>query len=174
MSLSQIPLSRNNYDCLDQTCPRKKPTVKNRTIEYHHLIPHIQISLLVPDFCFNWQFWFFWPDLSKKGFSGLKQKKWTPHIFYIILDIEINLVQIFLSNWQFWLFGPNLPKKVFPVENRKVNITLEFSMFELVLSAKFQFKLIILNSWTKFTPRKKFSSWKQNKQSKDYKPLLFV
>ena len=27
--------------------------------------------------------------MSKKDFSGLKQKKWTPHIFYIILHIQI-------------------------------------------------------------------------------------
>ena len=31
--------------------------------------------VLVPNFSLNWQFWFFWPDLPKKGFSGLKQKK---------------------------------------------------------------------------------------------------
>ena len=92
--------------------------VKNRKSEHHHWIPHIQISLLVPNFCFNWQFWFFWPDLSKKGFSGLKQKKWAPHIFYIIVHIQINLVRNFSTNCQFWFFGPNLPKKIFPVENR--------------------------------------------------------
>ena len=31
---------------------------------------------LVPNFSLNWQFWFSGPNLPKKGFSGLKQKKW--------------------------------------------------------------------------------------------------
>ena len=69
--------------------------VKNWKSQHHHWILHIQISLLVPNFCFNWQFWFFWPDLSKKGFYGLKHKKWTPHIFYIIMNIQISLVRNF-------------------------------------------------------------------------------
>ena len=82
--------------------------------------------VLVPNFSLNWQFWFFWPDLPKKGFSGPKQKKWTPHIFYIILHIQISilhiqisLVQSFSSNWQFLFFGSNLHKKAFPVKNWK-------------------------------------------------------
>ena len=75
--------------------------------------------VLVRNFSLNWQFRFFWPDLPKKHFSGLKQKKWTPHIFFIILHIQISQVQSFSSNWQFWFFGPNLPKKVFPVKNWK-------------------------------------------------------
>ena len=80
--------------------------VKNRKIEhYHHRLFRL---VYVPNFRFNRQFWFFWPDLSKKGFSGLKQKKWTPHIFYIIVHIQIRK---FSSNWQLWFFGPNLPKK---------------------------------------------------------------
>ena len=74
---------------------------------------------LVPNFSWNWQFWFFWPDLRKKGFSGLKQKKWTLHVVYIILHIQISLVRNFSSDWQFLFFGSNSPKKVFPVENRK-------------------------------------------------------
>ena len=32
---------------------------------------------------------------------------------------------------------------------------MEFCMFELVLSTKFQLKLITLSSWTKFTPPQK-------------------
>ena len=74
-------------------------------------------SVLVPNFRLNWQFWSFWPDLPKKGFPGLKQKKWALHIFHTILHIYISLVRNFSSNWQFWFFGPNFPKKVFPVEN---------------------------------------------------------
>ena len=45
--------------------------------------------ILVPNFSLNWQFW---PDLPKKGFSGQKHRKWTQHIFYLILHIQISLM----------------------------------------------------------------------------------
>ena len=112
--------------------------------------------VLVPNFSLNWQFWFFWPDLPKKGFSGLKQKKWTPHIFYIILHIQISLVRNFSSNWQFWFFGPNLPKKVFPVKNRKSEHHHGILHIWISLGTKFQLKLIILSFWTKFTQKRYF------------------
>ena len=35
----------NNFEFLDQICPRKIFMVKNRKSEHHHWIPHIQISL---------------------------------------------------------------------------------------------------------------------------------
>ena len=107
----------NNLEFSDQTCPRRIFMVKNRKSERHHWILHIQINLGTK-FQLK-QFWFFGPDLPQKGFSGLKQKKWTPNIFYITLHIQISLVRNFSSNWQFLFFGPNLPKTVFPVENRK-------------------------------------------------------
>ena len=112
--------------------------------------------IFVPNFPLNWQFWIFWPDLPKKGFSGLKQKKWTPHIFYIILHIQISLVRNFSSNWQFWFFGPNLPKKVFPVENRKSEHHHGILHIWISLGTKFQLKLIILSFWIKFTQKRVF------------------
>ena len=128
---------------------------KNRKSEHHHWIPHIQISL-VPNFTINWQIWFFWPGLRKKGFSGLKQKKWADLILYIILHIQISLVRNLSSNWQFWFFGPNLPKKVFPVENRKSEYHHGILYIWISLGTKFQLKLIILRFWTKFTPKEVF------------------
>ena len=106
--------------------PGKKTEKVNITIEYR-----LFKLVLVPNFSSNWQFWFFWPDLPKNGFSGLKQKKWTLHTFYIILHTQISLVRNFNSNWQFWFFGPNLPKKVFQSKTEKVNITMEFCIIEL-------------------------------------------
>ena len=149
----QISLWTNNFEFLDQICPRKIFMVKNRKIEHHHWIPHIQISLLVPNFCFNWQFWFFWPDLPKKGFSGLKQKKWTPHIFYIILHIQISLVRNFSSNWQFWFFGPNLHKNIFLVKNWKSEHHHWIPHIQISLGTKFQLKLTILIFSTRFAQK---------------------
>ena len=100
----------------------------------------------------------FWADLSKKGFSGLKQKNWTPHIFYIILHIQICLMQNFSSNWQFWFFQPNLAKKGFEVNNRKSEHYHRILQIWISLGTKFQLKLITLIFWTKFTQKRYFLS----------------
>ena len=115
--------------------------------------------VLIPNLSLNWQFWFFWPDLRKKGFSGLKEKKWTPLIFYIVLNIQISLVQNFSSNWQFWFFGSNLPKKVYPLQNRKSEYHHGILHIWICLGTKFQLKLIILSFWTKST-QKRYFQWK--------------
>ena len=88
--------------------------------------------VLVPNFSLNWQFWFFWPDLPKKGFSGLKQKKWTPHIFYINLHIQISLVRNFSPNWQFDFLEQICPQRYFQSKTEKLNIAIKFWIFELV------------------------------------------
>ena len=111
--------------------------------------------VLVPNFSLSWQLWFFLPDLPRKSFSGLKQKKWRPHIFYIILDIQTSLVQNFGSNWQ--------------IEHHHEILHISIS-----LGIKFQLKLIVLSFLTKFTQKKGIFRRRQNKQSKDYKRLLFV
>ena len=111
--------------------------------------------VLVPNFSLSWQLWFFLPDLPRKSFSGLKQKKWRPHIFYKILHIQTSLVQNFGSNWQ--------------IEHHHEILHISIS-----LGIKFQLKLIVLSFWTKFTQKKAIFRWRQNKQSKDYKRLLFV
>ena len=94
--------------------------------------------------------------VSHKIFSGLKQNKWIPHIFYIILPIQISLVRNFSSNWQFWCFRPNLSKMVFPVENRKSEHHHGILHIWISLGTKFQLKLIILSFWTKFTQKRYF------------------
>ena len=92
---------------------------QNRKSEHHHWIPLIQISLGTK-FQLKLTILIFWPDLSKKGFSGLKQKKWIPHIFYIILHIQISQVRNFSWNWQFSFFGSNLHKDVFGQKLKKL------------------------------------------------------
>ena len=98
----------NNFEFLDQICPRK---IWSKTEKLNIIIEFRLFKLvLVPNFSLNWQFWFFWPDLPKKGFSGLKQKKWTPHIFYIILHIQISLVRNWIKFAQKGISGQKLKK----------------------------------------------------------------
>ena len=124
-------LTLNNFEFLDQICPRKILMVKNRKIEHHHFIPHIQVSLGTK-FQLKLTILIFWPDLPKKGFSGLKQKKWTPHIFYIILHIQISLVRNFSSNWQFYFLDQICTKRCFRSKTEKVNIIIEFRILKSV------------------------------------------
>ena len=153
----QISLWTNNLEYLDQIDPRK---ICSKTEKVNIIIESGIFKLvLIPNLSLNLQFWFFWPDLRKKGFSGLKQKKWTPLIFYIVLNIQISVVQNFSSNWQFWFFGSNLPKKVYPLQNRKSEYHHGILHIWICLGTKFQLKLIILSFWTKFT-QKRYFQWK--------------
>ena len=110
---------------------------------------HIQMNLLVP----NLQFW---SDLSEMDFPGIKQTKWTPHIFHTILHIQISLLRNISSNWQFSFYGPNLPRKVFQVENRKSEHHHGILHILISLGAKFQLKLIILSFWSKVIQKRYF------------------
>ena len=83
---------------------------------------------LVPSFSLNWKFWFFWPDLPEKGFSGLKLKKWTPHNS----TYQVSLVQNFSSNWQFLFLDQFYTKTYFRPKTENINIIIEFRIFKLV------------------------------------------
>ena len=111
--------------------PKEDIYVRKQKSEHHHWIPHIQISLGTK-FQFNWQIWFFWPDLPKKSFSGLKQKKLTPLIFHIILHIQIGLVRNFSSTNNFDFLYQICPERYFQWKTEKVSITMEFCIAELV------------------------------------------
>ena len=105
--------------------------VKNRNIEHHHWIPLIQISLGTK-FQLKLTILIFWLDLPEKGFLGLKKKKLTPHIFYIILHIQISLLRNFSSNWQFLILDQIYTKRYFRSKTENVNIITEFRILKLV------------------------------------------
>ena len=119
-------LTLNNFEFLDQTCPRKILMVKNRKIEHHHFIPHIQVSLGTK-FQLKLTILIFIDQIYR-----LKQKKWTPHIFYIILHIQISLVRNFSSNWQFYFLDQICTKRCFRSKTEKVNIIIEFRILKSV------------------------------------------
>ena len=73
------------------------------------------------------------------------------HLLHTLpLGLEIN------SNRQFGFLDQICPKSYFQSKKEKVSITMELCIFELVLSTKFQLKLIILSFWTKFTQKSYF------------------
>ena len=114
----------------------------NITIEFR-----IFKLVLVPNSCLNWHFFYF---------SSVKQKKWTQHIFYIILHIQISLVRSFSSNWEFWFFRPHLLKKVFPVKNWESEYHHWIMHIQSSLSTKFLLKLTILIFFLTRFPQKGF------------------
>ena len=64
----------NNFEFLDQICPRKIFMVKNRKSEHHHWIPHIQTSLVT-------KFPLKLARFAQKGFLWSKTEKSEDHIF---------------------------------------------------------------------------------------------
>ena len=127
--------------------------------------------ILVPNFSLNWQFYFFLTRFTQKAFFWSKTEVNITY-FCIILHIQISLVRNFSSNWQFWFLGSNLPKKLFPVENRKREH--HHGILHIWISLVQNFSLNWL-FWV-FGPnlrKKGIFGRKQNKHSKDYKPLLF-
>ena len=121
----------NNFDFLDQICPKRY--FRSKTEKVKIIIEfHIFKLVLVPNFRLNWQFWFFWPDLPRKTFFDLNQKRCTPHIFYITLYIQIRLVRDFSSNWQFDFLDQICLKGYFQSKTEEVKITVEFCILELV------------------------------------------
>ena len=136
----------------------------------HHWILNIRISLPIK-FHFEQTVLNFWTKFDQEGYLWSKIEKGNIIIEFHIL--ELVLVPNFSSNWQFWFFGLNLPKNVFLVQNRKSKYHHVILHIRISLSSKFQLKLTIL-SFGPSLPKNGFSSRKQNKQTKDYKRLLFV
>ena len=102
------------------TLPKKVRYLWSKTEKVSNIIEFRIFELvLVPKFHLKWQFGFFWPDLPKKGFSGLEQKKWQLHIFYIILDIQISLVQISAQTDDFNFLDQICPKRYFQSKTEK-------------------------------------------------------
>ena len=131
---------------------------------------------LVPNFSLNWQFWFFWPDLSKKDFSSLKQKKWTSHIFYIILHNSTSHIFYILKLVQcensaqtdnFYFLDQICTKRYFQSKTEKVNIIVEFCIFKLVSWYQIS-ALTVLIFWPGLS-KKSFSGLKQKK----WRPHIF-
>ena len=88
-SRCQILPQTDNFDFLNQICPKRAFPHENKISEHHHWI-HFKQTILNFATKFaqkgisgskqkkgKWQFWFFEPNLPKKDVSVQKQKEWT-------------------------------------------------------------------------------------------------
>ena len=66
----------------------------------------------MPKFSLNRQFWYFWLNLLKESFSGLKKNNMNFIIKFCTL--EVIYVLNFTLNKQFWILDAMWPKRVFP------------------------------------------------------------
>ena len=93
----------------------------------------------VPNFSLNWKFWGFGLNLPNKGISCLKQKKWTPPLSSAYSNLPMNQI----SFKKILNFGTKFAQKgYFLSKTEKVNIAIEFCIFELVYVQNFSLKLV--------------------------------
>ena len=98
--------------------------------------------VMVISFSFNWRFWVFRLNFSKKGIPGLEEKKWTPPVIYSFSNYSRYQVQIkaIILN-----FGTKfIQKGYFRWKKIKSEHHHWILHIRVRLSAKFQFKLTIL------------------------------
>ena len=114
---------------MDQICPKNVLPIQTRTNKHRRWIQHIRISLDIK--CHLKQhFWFFKPNLSNNVFpvqnrTNLHHHR-TQHI-QISLSIKCHLNQTILIFWTTFAL-----KAYFWSKTGKVNVTIEFSIFELI------------------------------------------
>ena len=81
----QLPISKSlprkghrDNDCSSFIFVYQKECFQYKTEKVNITIEFCIIELVyVPNFTFNWHFWFFGPNLLKKDVFHIKQKKWT-------------------------------------------------------------------------------------------------
>ena len=122
----------------------------NRKSEIHHWILHIRISLGTR-FHPKLTILIFWTKFAPKSYFWSKTKK-SEH-YHGILHVQISPgTKSYFK--QFWILEPNfLKNEISGRKQKKINITIDFWIFELALVAN----LRILIFWTKFAQK-----WSKN------------
>ena len=129
--MSKLP---RDFDFLDRICPKRVLSVQNRKGEHHHGILHVQI-ICDTKFQFRLKILKFKSHLTKKGISNRKQKSEHHHW---ILHTWISLGAKFLPKLKILIFWTKFTqKRCFQSKTKKVNITVKFCIFELVLVPNF-------------------------------------
>ena len=121
----------DNFDFLDQICPKGIFPVQNKKSEHHQWTFHIQISLATK-FQLKLTILFFWTKFWPK--NCIFDLKWKSEHHHWILHIWISLGIKFQLKLTILIFWTKFAQKgYFWEKTEKVNITIEFCMFELVL-----------------------------------------
>ena len=120
----------SNIDNLDQIYRRRAFPFENEKIEQHHWNKHIQLSLGIK-FHLKLTILIFWTRLSQTGYFQPKTKKskhqhWILHI-WISLSIKFHIKPTIFIVWTKFV-----QKAYSQSKTEKVNITIDFSISELV------------------------------------------
>ena len=97
--------------------------------KHYDKILYIRISLITK-FQLKQEVLIFCNKFTQKGYFRFQTEKNNYHQW--IQYIWISLVTNFHLKQQFSIFGPNLPKRIFHSITGKLNITIEFIIFELI------------------------------------------
>ena len=109
---------------------RPKTEGVNTTIEFC-----IVELVSVPNFSLNWQFCFFGPNFPKKVLSVENRKS---QLYHWIVDIRISLGTKIQLKQTILIFWTKFTQKGYPWwKTEKMNITIEFCIFELVWVSNF-------------------------------------
>ena len=138
----------NNFDVLDQICPKRVFAVENEKSEKHHRILHIQIRPAIK-FQLELAILTFW--MKFKGISRSEQKKWTPPLHSAYSNNSGYQISAWTANSDF--MDQICSERLFPVLNRKSKHCYWILHIRISLGIKFYLKLTTLNFWTKF-PKK--------------------
>ena len=127
----QILTLINNFDFLKQISQTRILSNKSRKTEHHHWILHIRISLGTNNLEF-------WNQICPKQVFRVKNKNHKSEHHYWILHIRISLSTKFHYAQTILNFGTKFAQKqYFRLKTKKVNITIEFYIFELVCVKQF-------------------------------------
>ena len=124
-----MPLA-DNVDFLDQIVPNRVFLAKNKKIEYHHWILHIRISLSIK-FHLELTISIFWTRFAQKSLFFITKRKSDYHHWILHVPIsqgtKFQLKLIILTLWTKFA-----QKRCFQSKTEKVDITIEFYIFELL------------------------------------------
>ena len=115
--------------------------------EQHQQILLILISVGTK-FQLNWQLSFFGRSLLKKSIIPVEKRK-SKHHHWVLLIRSSQGTNFHSKNFFFELRDEICPKRVFSFKKKKVNITYEFCIFDLVYN-NFHNILRLLDSWSNF------------------------
>ena len=128
--MHQVSSQTGNFD-YKPNCPKNVFVVKNRKNEDLHRIGIFKL-VQVSNFYLKQPSFYFLDKIYLKRVV-LVQNKANEHHH----KIDCIFYQDFILNRQIWIFKSTLPQKIYLVQNKKVTIATEFTVFKLVRMPNF-------------------------------------